>query len=175
MNSRIALLAAALVAVLGFLAWKIGSSPAASSGTGESEVRRETRPAPPAAPALRAAESVADLKSQPAAVPADRAAADARAREPRPSDGGPPPLTDLSAVPSLEAAQLDPIPPADREFFASKYAHSRADERRRARETLEALFAANKSGEASKSDALSPEAAAAIEREILWLAENPGG
>jgi hypothetical protein len=173
MSTRTTILVfASAILVTGFALWRTTSTsvpvsearltdtPAAESGARTSD------------PELSAADSVASLKT--AAALSDRAAESSRARDPLESGGGPPPLTDLSSTPSVEAAQLDPIPSADREFFAAKYAKSRADERRRARGTLEALFNAHKSGEESKSNALTEEEAAAIEREMMWLVENPG-
>ena len=170
-RSTILLLASAAF-VAGFVLWR-----SSSTAIPATETRISGDSPPISEPAvtrgdLSAPESVGNLKAP--ASPADTTAdASAKRESPKP-DSGPPPLSDLSSVSSLESAQFDPIPPADREFFAAKYAQTGVDGRRHAREILEALFNAHKSGEESKSNAMSTEEAAALEREILWLVENPG-
>jgi hypothetical protein len=157
--------------VAGFCLWRIPSlAPRAGDTAAPAATAAKSAAVP--APELSAADSVANLKSS-AAAPA-RSAPTAREREAVASAGGPPPITDFGAASSLESAHYDPIPAADREFFASKYASSNADARRRAHATLDALFLAHKSGEETKANALTDEEAAALEREILWLDENPG-
>jgi len=166
----LAVIACALL-VAGIFYWKTPSI-APLAGETAAPVAPAAKSAPSPAPELSAPDSVADLKSVP--VTPARSAPTAQEREAVPAAGGPPPLTDFGAASSLESSQYDPIPAVDREFFASKYASFGAEARKRARATLDALFLAHKSGEETKDNALTDEQAAALEREILWLDENPG-
>jgi hypothetical protein len=166
---RIVLSMAALLLAIVSIS-RIGAGPAVSSRT-SSELPVSRSPAK-GSTGLGAPDPVVNLKSVDAV--SNRRAEIPRDRQTLSSTTGPPPLTDFSSTLSSGSALSDPTPAVDREFFAAKYASFGAEARKRARATLDALFLAHKSGEETKDNALTDEQAAALEREILWLDENPG-
>ena len=153
------------VILLGVLLWTRGSAPRASAPHPgpPAESSAASRSESPEAEVLEAPPTTEGLETPAAGLPARSKAIEGESF---------PAIVDFGSATRPAAAV--PLTALESEMFGRKYAERSREERRRARESLEALRRAQASGAEPTSVATTSEDAAAIDREILWLAENPG-
>ena len=82
-------------------------------------------------------------------------------------------LADAPNGPAEVASAIESEGSADPDLFVKKYATSSAEDRKRAREELEALIRAYKEGGAEGGQAPTEEEVVEIYREYEWLRDNP--
>lgn len=178
---KLGLLLASVVVVLVALVLVLRGGPGSAAGPVPATAGEISAAPPPARPDSGLSRDPSQTERAPEASRAEPAAPAPEGRDAIPAskesalaqDPAERPLVeDLTTA--TEARIESAISPADREYYAKKYAERSAAQRTQAIEYLQGLIAAQEAGTLDKSQYLSREQLAAMNQEIAWLKENPG-